>query len=134
MKRFLNHLIKKHISQIVIIFFFLGMMNTVISYGFEPPSRLTSVSRIETQQIIYAREEIEIHIEGLMDCCAYIHSQAWYPDLQNREVLINIWEGYIPCLCIPTLVEYAMDVKIVFIISGNWKIRCNNMSIAVYVY
>ncbi|MFX1567418.1 MAG: hypothetical protein ACFFCV_03520 [Promethearchaeota archaeon] len=134
MKSFWQHLIRKYSSVIIIGFFFLGMMNSLIAYGFTPPLHKARVSNIDTQQTIYAGEEIEIKIEGVRDCCAYIFSQGVYYNLKDREVVIIIWEAQQSCLCVPTPEDYNTVVNVVFLFSGNWVIRCNNFSISVFAY
>jgi hypothetical protein len=134
MKSFWQHLIRKYSSAIIIGFFFLGMMNSLIAYGFTPPHHLARVSNIDTQQTICAREEIEINIEGVRDWCDYIFSQNLYYNLKDREVVITIWEARLPCLCIPTPEDYSTVVRVIFLLSGNWVIRCNNLRISVFVY
>ena len=134
MKLFWQHLIRKYSSVIIFGFFFLGMMNSLIAYGFTPPHHLAHVSNIDTQQTIYVREEIEIKIEGVRDCCAYIFSQNLYYNLKDREVVITIWEAQQTCMCIATLEDYSTVVKVVFVLSGTWVIRCNNLSISVFVH
>ncbi len=134
MKSFWQHLIRKYSSVIIIAFFFLGMMNSLIAYGFTPPHHLARVTNIDTQQTIYVREEIDIKIEGVRDCCAYIFSQNLYYNLKDREVVITLWEAQQACLCVPTPEDYSMVVKVVFVLSGNWVIKCNNMSISVFVF
>ena len=133
MKPFWQHLIRKYSSAIIIGFFFLGMMNSLIAYGFTPPHRLARVSNIDTQQTIYVGEEININIEGWRFCCAYIFSQNVYYNIKDREVVIIIWEAQHSCLCVPTPEDYSTVVKVVFLLSGNWVIRCNNISISVFV-
>ena len=134
MKSYWQHLIRKHISGIIIAFFFLGMMNSLIAYGFTPPLHLARVSEIDTQQTIYAGEEIDVKIEGVRDCCAYLFSQNVYYNLKDREIVITIWEAQQSCLCVPTPEDYSTVVKVVFLLSGKWVIRCNNKSISVFVY
>jgi hypothetical protein len=133
MKSYWQHFIRKHTSGFVIAFFLLWMMFSLIAYGFTPQLHLARVTNIDTQQTIYVREEIDVKIEGVRDCCAYIFSRNVHYNLKDREVVISLWEAQQSCLCVPTLEDYSTVVKVVFVLSGNWVIRCSNISISVFV-
>lgn len=134
-------------EKIIILITFFRLIGLVISLVIFIPNynpinpyreyRLAYVDSINIEGTPIVAQEITINIKGnLPNPCWDIDKHDLTVSTSNRLIKISLWgvNEDISQGCVDLLHHFNYNLQVVFPISGNWTIKCNEESIQIFVY
>lgn len=142
-KNQISYLIKQKIIVFITIFSLIGLIISLVilipNYNPINPYReyqLAYIYSIKIEGTTLVAQEITINIEGsLPNPCWDIDRHDLTISTSNKLMNISLWgvNEDITRVCICLLKSFNYNFQVVFPLSGNWTIKCNEKSINVLV-